>query len=241
MKEYSVPIEGQEAILKRSKRWFDNFSMALVLLAAVLCFLAYKSVDRHNEDYTLLFIFGGSAVWGWVYVDKILSKQRALFKTYTITLSDQLVSFTSDIYKPVDIYLQDITGITLSKAGTLCIRGKDPKSLIVIPKEIDRFDELKAALSQNRPVQPGQNPVLSFFVKTALTMGGLGFAIIVFYGKDKVIVSICGALAATILGWNFFSQWKSRPVSNSIGKQGWFCLGIAVAVTVVVVVRWMES
>ena len=155
---------------------------------------------------------------------RMKQSHKKTFESYKLTLYNNMLS-REQLHQPyVAIYFYEISSIVKAPNGAIVIRGKDPAEVIGIPPQLDRFEELEAALQLIKLFTAP--PKKGFFEKTAVVWIALALLAIigVYTMTNKIILLISAIISGGIMGIFFVKVQLSKAVDINTKRRSLFIL-----------------
>ncbi|TDW96090.1 hypothetical protein [Dinghuibacter silviterrae] len=238
MKEYKFSVEGQKAIREKiATRLILVYLFAGVCAVSVVCYKYIGTSDSGNMLWIIIPLICGWMGWNFF---RVFKRQKETYATYTVTLTDNLISREASTLPTVAIYRDDIKKITRLRNGTVCVKGKDPRAIIPILPEIDGFEELTAALAQTMPIEARRNELVLRAARIGLSLSAVALFIAILYVNNKAIATGCGVLLVALSVWRFWAIRRSRNVDLRAKQRAWVSFVFILLVVGLVVAKWMS-
>ncbi|MEX6686896.1 hypothetical protein QTN47_05290 [Danxiaibacter flavus] len=208
--------------------------LLLVSIAAIA--INYSNTTSKETDFTWLFIavpfFVLILAWG---IRKGLKRQKSLMDSYILTVSNNSITREQANTPTISIYYSDITSIAKYKNGTFIIRSKDPADEIIVPAQIDNYEEFESLIaSVNKVNTENSQPQLQKYT-TLLSLINLACMICVYVASNKFLVGATGTVCTALTGWSFYKAWMSKNLDSKTKKSllwGLLALLSVVAITI---------
>ena len=235
MQEFKIRPEGLVAIRKRIL--FRTTPIGLVA-GGIGVAISFTQNDIDNSWLMLAIVIPIMALFVSFGMYRAIKRQTAIFKSYTVTLTANLISREADNLPTVAIYLADIRRVVVHRSGSIVIRGKDPRAVIGVPPEMEDYEDLKAALNQIKPIEARRNDVL--WSAYRMTVGLITIALMagVYLLQNKILVAVCGTLTVGILIWGFIATRRNRNIDIRVKRRVWWMLIVAASIIYLVVKKW---
>lgn len=164
---------------------------------------------------TILLIYSFSAY-------QVMNKQKKLFRTYTLSIGDNLITREQYDTPTVAIHYFEIKEIIKEKDETFTVRGE--KDVISIPKQIDNYAHLENTLGTIQTVVI--NDSVTFYQKYQGVMGLVSAALILcLYTVDnKVVIGITGMLFICLMIWSFIQGRRNYNGDSKTKRSIWYVL-----------------
>ena len=216
---------------------FRLIPLMVVTIAAGALIASINSKDKTPEINVLPIVnpLIGLAVASGLY--RGINRQKKLFESYRLTLTDNMITREQDNTPTVSIYFNEITEIVKNKHGSFLIRGKASNELIIVPSQIDDYPDLEHALAQLKPAtrQTGKPSLAKYSALIAIL--GLMLMITVYTVSNKIMVAISGTLLVSILLWSFYEARRSKNIDAKTKRAMWWVWVVIVSVASVTIMK----
>lgn len=206
----------------------------LIIAVAVGITISTINSKQKENDVSILPIFIPimTAVMGFGLY-RGLNRQKALFESYTLTITNNLITREQLNTPTISIYFNDIVEIAKNKNGSFTIKGKVAADLIGIPVQIDDCSQLETALQQIQPIVIKDK--VSFMEKyqslTGLVTGGL--MICVYTVNNKIIVALTGSALVALFVWSFIKIRSSKNIDSKTKRAFWIIILVLASIIIV--------
>ena len=217
-----------------------------VLLVAMTVGIIIGSINSKDkaEDINVLPIvipIGAAAIGFGLY--RGVNRQKTLFDSYTLTITNNLITREQFNTPVISLYFNDIGEIVKQKNGSFTIKGKNPADLIVIPSQIDNYSQLEATLQDIRPF--AEKGSVSFWQKYQSLPGLLvvGLMLCVYTVNNKIIVALTGTTLVAFIIWSFIKIRSSKNVDNKTKNISWLSLLVLASVIGIMIFKltgWLD-
>lgn len=173
--------------------------MATILLILIFSILT----DNFNPDKDVVLVVSVVVFISIVYaiiIYRSIKKIKNNCRNYVLTVNDLFIVKSQPDAKTT-IRIEDISRISESKNGTLCIRGKRSLDVIAVSPFIKEYDQLRGILYEIKPFETTRSDKfwqkfgIVFFLLPAL------LTIIVLVSENKLLISIGGTLNLVFYAW----------------------------------------
>lgn len=208
----------------RNKMLFYSIPLLIIAGAAGISISIVNSKQSENTINTLPIVILLIILASGIGLYRSIKTQKALFESYTLTITNTLIT-REQLHTPtISLYFNDIKEIAKNKNGSFTVKGKEPQDLIAIPRQIDDYPQLEKALQQIRPiVAKSKVPILEKSpIITGLATIGLMFC--VYTVNNKIIVAITGSALVALLVWSFIKIRSSKNIDSKIKQSVWWIL-----------------
>ena len=202
-----------------------------------------RSTVHHPVDTTLLMISIASFLVPFAVVSflmfRFFTRLRKMYESYELQISDNLIAREQLNTPTVSIFKKDVQEIVKRRKGGFTVRGTGAHDVIFIPKQIENYDELEAALDQIKPVSNKSQKSNLQLIQGILSLVGIGLMYCVILVNNKIIVGVAAVLFVAITVWNFIQTQKSKNVQYRAKRFKWLSLIFAIALIYIAVQKIM--
>lgn len=211
--------------------------LLLITLSASVIITSINSNHNANTVSILPFYIPFILILVSIGVYRGVKRQMALFNSYTLTISNNLISRDQLNTPPISIYFNDIKEIIKHKNGSFTIKGKETGDLIGVPPQIDNYPQLEEILNRIQPITiKNKLPFLQKYPSlTGLLTVGLMFCVYVV--NNKLIVGLAGVTLVSFMVWSLIKIQNSKNVDSKTKKNAWWVLIVLVSVITVMVFK----
>lgn len=232
MEQFRLRPEGFKEIRKKTLfRYIIAMGLATIIGAAIYL-IGFKDMGAADidTDFLSIFIPVFVALMGF-RIYRILSRHKALFDTYVLTFSDNLITREQANTPVLSLHSFEIKEIIKDKAGHFWIKAND---IIIVPVQIERYEEVEALLNKIVPVTTKMS--FKYKYRNVISIVSIALMVCVYLTTNKLIIGISGPLLAGILIWNLIDRWKLRNSLDKSTQRSFFIqvivLIVAIAITV---------
>lgn len=241
MKVFTISKNGIKEI--RRKMALGFIVMILIIGVFVTTISIVNSKQKENDLNIIPIIIPiVLSVFGFRFY-RLLMKQIALLESYTLIITNSLITRKQLNTTTVSIYFNEIKEIVKNKNESFTIRGKEPVDLIVVPIQIDDnkqleifLNEIKLIVIQEKVSLLEKYPILTIFITFALML-------CVYTLNNKIVVALTGTSLVTLLVWNFMKIRTNKNVDSKTKQNVWMIFIVLASVILVMVfklTRFME-
>jgi len=169
----------------------------------------------------MIVLFGGASVFGlW----RSMKRQKALFESFKLIIDDEKITRERLNTPVIVIYKKDVKQIIKASAGTFCIEGDSKLNAIVIPSQIENYDQLQQTLNEIKPltVYTKKNFIEKMFIPIVLSIAALFVGH--FYVSNKVVSVISGIVLVLVLGASFYVSVTNKNIDKRTKMVSYFSL-----------------
>jgi hypothetical protein len=227
MQQFNVSEAGYKKYSRNSRRVLYGFAS---IVAAVLLFLLIQAVEKGRFQLSMIITPCVVAAVAAFQIPRIIQRQKKMVMSYTITVSDHEITREQLDTRPLTINFMEIKEITRTRKGHLMIRGLTRTDFIAVPNWIDNYAQLEKQLQTLAPVEEKTREYPYATVRALLGVIAIPLMIGALLAKDKVIVGVCAALAAGLLGWSFYEIRVSKNMPENIRRRSWTYLVVMASI-----------
>lgn len=224
---------------KEIKKKMLQRSIPLLLIAGTvgITISTINSKQVKNEVNVLPIVIPVMAVALGFGIYRGVNRQKDLFESYTLTITNNLITREQLNTPTISIYFNDVKEIAKHKNGSFTIKGKETVDLIGIPAQIDNISQLETALQQIQPIVVKDK--VSFMEKyQSLTgLATLGLMLCVYTVSNKIIVALTGTTLVALMVWSFIKIRNSKNVDNKTKRSVWWVLLVLASVIAVMIFK----
>jgi hypothetical protein len=210
----------------------------LLIAGAVGIMISTINSKQNGNDINVLPIIipitAAALVFG---IYRGVNRQKAIYESYTLTITDNLVTREQLNTPTISIYFNDIREIAKHKNGGFTIKGKETVDLIQVPVQIDDYLQLEKALQQIQAIV--EKDKVSFIEKyqslTGLVTAGL--MLCVYTVHNKIIVALTGSTLVALMVWSFIKIRNSKNVDNKTKQSVWWIVLVLASVTAITIFK----
>jgi hypothetical protein len=152
MKTYQLKSEAFQVF---RRRWLSRY----VPFAALVCgllgyFYAYPRMETEGSVWYLLFPMA-LAVGGMYWIlRRNLQRHRKAWDEFELYIDGETIGLGERLNPQVAIKREEIETIGESPEGDLYVQAKEDKGQLIVPKDLDGWEEVKALLAGWGEIQP---------------------------------------------------------------------------------------
>lgn len=211
-----------------------------IMLIAVTVGITISSInskDKATDINILLIIIALAAASIGFGLYRGVNKQRVLFESFTLTITNNLITREQLNTPTISIYFNEVKEIVRHKNGSFTIKGKETGDLIGIPAQIDNPAQLETALQQIKPIAVIDE--VSFMEKYQSLTGfvTLGLMLCVYTVNNKIVVALTGTAFVALMVWSFIKIRNSKNLDNKTKRIVWWGLLVVASVISVMIFK----
>ncbi len=166
-----------------------------------------------------------------------INRQKALFESYTLTITNNLITREQLNTPIISIYFNDIKEIARHKSGGFTIKGKDATDLIGIPKQIDNYSQLETTLQKIQTIAVKDKVPFLQKYQSLTGLVTVGLMLCVYTVNNKIIVGLTGTTLVALMVWSFIKIRRSKNVDSKTKKSVWWVLIVLASVILVMIFK----
>lgn len=178
----------------------------------------------------LLFAFGYGIFKG-------IKRQKMLFQTYKLIFSENNV-IREQINTPlINIQFEEIKSISKDKKGNFTIKGKTTIDTILIPAQIDNYENLEMLINKIKPIEKFHQPTFDEKYKIPTIILTLFCMAAVYVSFNKILVGICGFIVSCLLIRSFIQIKKNNNIDSKTKRIGYYLLLVLASIIAVTIMK----
>jgi hypothetical protein len=235
MNVFKIRQDGFKEI--RKKMLLRSIPMLLIAAAVAITISIVNTKQKESEANILPIVIPIAVLALSFGLYRGVNKQKALLESYTLTITNNLVTRQQLNTPTISIYFNDIKEIAKHKNGSFTIKGEEAVDLIAIPGQIDEYLQLETRLQQIQPIVVKGK--VSFMEKYQSLMGLLtvGLILCVYTVNNKIIVGLTGGALVTLMIWSFLKIRSSKNIDSKTKRSVWWVVLVLASVIAVMVFK----
>ena len=231
MQVFTVRPDGFARIRKKMLWRLVPFFLGLIIILLVATSFYQLGSFGFAMSSELYFPIVVAIFFGWRLYREV-SKQKKIYETYTLTIDDFSITREQHNTPPFTIYIDNVTDIIKNKHAAFIIKGKSAAEIIVVPSQMDNYDELEGLLNTIKPITTDTKSLRSLKVRALLAITGIVLMIVVNVVDNKIVIAIVAPVAVGLLTWNFIAVQKNKNIDHTAKRFSWIML-LVIALTIV--------
>ncbi|MBK9590600.1 MAG: hypothetical protein IPO32_03525 [Crocinitomicaceae bacterium] len=164
-------------------------------------------------------------------INRALKLQEELFTSYRLILDTGEIIREQNNTPTIIISKNEVTEIIKNSNGSFTIKGNKAIDTIVVPAQIDNYEDLEKSLGEIRPITNiKREPFLQKF-QILFSILTIALMAAVFILKNKIMVGLSGTILLSILIYSTFKIKRNKNVDDKTKKSA----GSVVLVIVVII------
>jgi hypothetical protein len=166
-----------------------------------------------------------------------LKRQKKLFDSYKLIFSENNVVREQVNTPIVNIPFSDIQSIVKDKKGDYAIKGKSDVETILIPAQIDDYENLEILCNQIKPIEESQYLKFDEKYRIPFVLLILCCMTVVYVSDNKILVALSGLIVSSVLIRSFMQIRRNKNIDNKTKRSSYYKLLVLVSVVVVTIMK----
>jgi hypothetical protein len=159
-----------------------------------------------------------------------MRRVKKAYESYELTISENLIAREQQNTPTIAIYLTEVREIIKRRNKGFIVRGKTLNDMILIPAQIENYDQLEAALDHIKPVTTKGITTSALKLQVVLSLVAVGSMMCVYSVENKFIVGTAATLFAAFYIYSFIQTQKSKNVDYKTKRIRWVLLLVVASV-----------
>lgn len=207
---------------------FKRIGIFSILALIMVILLSFRGGGREDLIVFLMMLpIMGIALGVGFFLG--FNKQKKIFESYTLTISDQEIIREQLNTPTISIPFANVKSIDKDSKG-FSIRSTASKDIIKIPIQIDNKAQLEEILSEIQPV--GDTVEKTFVEKNTnlISIVSLIPIIALYISNNKLVVGTCGIFVLLLLGYSFYELQTNKNVDSKTKNTSWIMLLVLISI-----------
>lgn len=170
-------------------------------------------------------------------VFRSVNRYLNLLKSYTLIVDGDLIIREQQNTQTISLNINDIKEIIKNNNRSFLIKGNKSVNFIIVPGQIENYNELEQLLNQIKPVSEKTKLPLLQKYSIIFSLLGLGLMIVLYTVENKVIIATCGTILVAVLIWNLINTQRSKNIDSPTKRRSWFYLIVIASIIFFVVTK----
>jgi hypothetical protein len=235
MQIFKIRQDGFKEI--RKKMLLRSIRLLLIAGAVGITISTINSKSKENDVNVLPITIPVIAVALGFRIYRGVNRQKGLFESYTLTITNNLITREQLNTPTISIYFNEVKEIAKHKNGSFTIKGKQTVDLIGIPAQIENYTQLETSLQQIQPIVVKDKVQ---FIEKYQSLAGLvtvGLMLCVYTVSNKIVVGLTGTALVALLVWSFIKIRSSKNVDSKTKRSVWWVLLVLASVIAVMIFK----
>lgn len=235
MQTFKIRQDGFKEI--RKKTLLRSIPILLIAVTVGITISTINSRGKDNDVNVLPFVIPLAVLALGFGVYRGMNRQKALLDSYTLTITNNLITREQYNTPTISIYFNEVEEIAKHKNGSFTIRGKDFSDLIGIPTQIDNYSQLETTLEVIKPIMIKNKVPLLEKYQSLTGLVTVGLMLCVYTVECKIIVGLTGSALAALMIWSLIKIRKSKNVDIKTKKSVWWVLIVLASVIAIMIFK----
>lgn len=204
-KNFTIKPNGFKEVRKRVL--IRTIPILLIALSTGLSISYYNQSKKDGDSTVLYIVIPLLLVYGCISISRSLKKRKQIFESFTLTIDANSIWRDLKDTPSIHIFLTEIEQIHILPNRDLVIKTKEKANLIWVPSQVQDFEELKAMLSEIKPLEENDSIIKKQKWAWALAFASMALLAFVFISTNKIIVILCGI---ALIGYSIYVIEKAR-------------------------------
>jgi hypothetical protein len=225
----------------KSKLYIENAILWTSITLIMDFILLYNNPsNKHSTKSDILFVLVSILIASYIGIKVESKKAKRVYETYTITFTPSSIRREIKDVPVLEVENQDIKKIMRLKNGSFYFTSKDKLSPMIIPYQIEFYNEVENLLKEIKPfynkkvydLTPYRIHIQVFFFLLYIT---------VFAADRPIIIIISGILSLTVTVYSILSIYKGKNTDKNTQNSGIFLFIIGIAIMLRLWWLWFKS
>ena len=228
MQQYKIKEGGFKEIRKQLLIKMVPFVLLLAIFVTAINFINLEDNESLIRVLPIVIIIAAVSIGVGLYIG--IKRQKALFASYILTISDNLITREQFNTPTISIYFNDIKEIIKSSKGAIVINGKDREDQIIILPQIENYAQLEETLNQIKPITTKTTTPFIQKYQILVSLFTVGLMLCFYTTTNKIVTVATGTALAVFLSWSLFKIRKNQNIDNKTKRSFWLVLVVITAV-----------
>lgn len=233
-------------IFKIKANGFDEMKKQLIIKSLPVLLLSmtfgiaivfFNSKEKEDVLDVLPFIIPICLFSLWYGLHVGLKRQKKLFESYKLIFSENNVVREQVNTPIVNIPFSEIQSIVKDKKGGYAIKGKTAVETILIPAQIDNYENLETLCNQIKPIEEFQQSKFEEKYRIHFVLLTLCCMAAVYISDNKILVGVSGTILSVLLIKSFIQIRKNKNIDNKTKRSSYYRLLVLGSVIIVTIMK----
>ena len=252
MLTFRIKPNGYKEVRKKMLLWGIPSYLLMVTIVLVITFsIDYDRNDQikpdsysNNDPYewitwALPIIVIASA--GCMGFFRALRRIKKAYESYELTISENLIAREQANTPTISIFLGEVDEIIKRRNKILMVRGKTVRDMILIPAQIENYEQLETVLNEIKPITTKGKTTSWIQLQQLLGLVAVALMICVYTVDNKIVVGVAGALFTAFFIYSFIQIQKSKNVDYRTKRGRWLTLIVVLSVLGLTIMKLMDQ
>jgi heme O synthase-like polyprenyltransferase len=231
MEQFKIKLEGIEKIKRKT---LIMILVGTIIGIAVTILIGHMHPGSKFKAVQIILI---PIIASCIHYYRLSKRRKEMLASFLITISNTSIKREQKNTPVIEIAFNDINQIINKSDGSFIIKGRTSQDIIYVPYYMENYDTLQKALYRIMPVKG--NIKQSILNKYGLLLIILLFVSsnIVFFLKDKILVTMAGITLTPISIWYIIMVQKSKNVDKRAKRLSFMAIPFIFIIIVIVLTR----
>lgn len=235
MQQFKIRQEGFKEI--RKQLLIRTLPIILIVIIVGIVISTVNAKNKETDINVLPFFIPLAVVSVAFGLYRGVNRQKGLFDSFTLTLSNNLITREQINTPTISIYFNDIKEIRKHRNGSFTVKSKNPTDLINIPTQIENYSELEQSLAKIIPITARSNePILQKY-PSLLSLLTIGLMLCIYTVTNKILVALSGILLVGLITWSFYEVRRRKNIDAKTKRISWWLLLVLLSVIGVMIMK----
>lgn len=232
MKVYRM---SKDRFKKFANKWLIATSILMVVIFTII---VITNINTDPQGINILpFLIPFLAAIFCFNIYRSFKRQKKFLDSYSITISDDVVTREQMNTPPLSINTLEIREIVKTKKGSFMIKGVQKADVIQIPYWIEDPASLEEDLQKLAPVTEDQKHTRNAKYRLLLILLAVGMTICFYTIENLTVTFICGPLLIGILVWLIYEVQTNKNVPTNAKRRNWVVIIFILAIVYMMYMR----
>jgi heme/copper-type cytochrome/quinol oxidase subunit 2 len=252
MLTFRIKPGGYKEIRKKMLLWGIPSYLIAVTIALTITF----SIDYDRNDEIKPDSYSTSSPYDWITwaipviivataacigIFRGLRRVKKAYESYELTISENLIAREQANTPTISIYLTEVEEIIKRKNKGFMVRGKTVRDMILIPAQIENYEQLETALNEIKPISNKGKTTSWIKVQRLVGLVAVALMICVYTVDNKIVVGVAGALFTAFFIYSFIQIQKSKNIDYRTKRSRWITLIVVLSVLGLTIMKLMDQ
>lgn len=230
MEQYQTRADG----FKEVRKALLNRTIPIVLLG-VLGALAINYFNPNLQRQHLLVampliipIIAGAVGIG---IYRLLQRQKEIYNSYRLTIDEHSITREQHNTPTIRIHITDVDRIIKNHNGSFTIKADTVRNVIVVPSQVDNYDDLERSLARIKPITKKTREPFSKRYLGLIAVLPIALMAAVYLSNNKIIVGVSGTIL--VLGYSFYEIRRNKNTDDKTRKAVLWLLPVAASIIMI--------
>lgn len=212
MEQFRIRHDGFK---EKSRGILINILIIFLLVGGGLLLICYYTLNITKNDLPfLLFIISFLLCLYGIGIHLGIKRQRHIFESYVLNFDQSLITRTQNNTPKISIPFSEVVEINRNQNGSIQIKGTTPGCIILIPAQVENYDQLIALLSGIQNIDKRSTASLLQKLQVLLSVLTIVCMAAVYISENVLIVGACGTGLLLFMCYAFYEINKNKNIDN---------------------------